>query len=105
MGYRYLYNSRYADQRTLERVKRLRELGIDIEIVDTSDWSEEKKKEVYFNNLIPVSVTKKKRLRGVVRSHKAGVIMLNSILLTDDNFFAGEELEKKIEELEKSLKR
>jgi len=103
MGYLYLYDSRSTDEKLLEQIRKLKRLGLNIEIIDTSKWDDKKKKEIYFNKLIPISVIKKKKLRGIVRSHKAGVIRLNSILLTDDDFFTGKELEMKIKQLEREL--
>lgn len=72
---------------------------MNLEIIDTTDWNEEKKEEFYFSQLMPISVSKHKRLRGKVRSHKAGAISYGSVLFTGDNFFTGEKALEKLKQL------
>lgn len=78
--------------------------GLDIEVVEASDWDDEKRLEFYQSKLFPRSVRRGKKLRGRVRTHKAGNInFFNGVLLTggveDGDFFVGEEAVERVQTL------
>ena len=77
----------------------LRSSGFPIEIIDVASWDDKKKWKFYFNELLPLSVRLHKKLRGVVRTHKAGLIHLDCILISEDNFWTYEQACKKLREL------
>jgi len=106
MKYRFLFDSRTESDRIREikeSVMELRRRGAPIEVIDTANWSDGRKWEFYLKELMPISVRKHKRLRGRVRTHRAGGIYYTSVLLAEDDFFTGEEARKKLNELRKLL--
>jgi len=70
--------------------------------IDTANWDRNQCWSFYLNELLPLSVLTKKKLRGRVRTHKAGDIYLRDMLVTEKEFFINEEavvfLEKLLEE-------
>lgn len=104
--FKFLYDSSLESTWVKEArrlAERLREKGVPIEIIDTAQWSDERKWSFYLNELLPISVRFHKRLRGVLRTHKAGVIHYDSVLVTEDNFFAHEEAYEKLKELTREV--
>lgn len=77
---------------------------LDVEVVEASEWDDTERMEFYQSKLFPRSVRQGKKLRGRVRTHKAGNIYFYSgVLLTggveDGDFFVGEEAVERVREL------
>jgi hypothetical protein len=98
----YVYDDTKSPHREeiLDLVKKLQK-KFDVKSTDATQWSEKEKQEFYYSRLIPISVLKKKRLRGVVRTHKAGGIYFHDLILYGGDFYPREEAVKKLRELEK----
>ncbi|GEM_PF-3146502 len=99
---KFLYDSMLESKRIQEAkelAEKLREKGVAIEIIDTANWDDKRKWDFYLNELLPISVRFHKKLRGVLRTHKAGAIYYSSVLVTEDNFFANEDANEKLKEL------
>lgn len=94
---RYLYDSRIESEIGKEGKKLAKRKGI--ELINTANWSDEEKWNFYLNKLLPLSVMTHKKLRGRVRTHKAGMVHYSGVLLTEDDFFVGEEAIKKLKEI------
>ncbi|RLF23093.1 MAG: hypothetical protein DRN15_07095 [Thermoprotei archaeon] len=91
----YVYDSSIEDEyrneirQLLDKVKKL---GVKVEEIDMAGWSDEEKSKFYLERLAPISVIRKKRLRGRIRTHKAGLIMFHDmIIVNSSDFFIGEE--------------
>ena len=74
------YDSRYINDTVRELLKLAKEIP-DIEIVDTAGLSEQQLKDIYSNILALISVFTGIKLRGRVRTHKAGTIFFGSGVL------------------------
>lgn len=60
--------------------------------MDATNWSDEEKWRYYLDKLIPISVMRKKRLRGRIRTHKAcGIYFRDLIVVVGKDFFTGSE--------------
>lgn len=75
---------------------------LDVEVIEAGDWDETKRMEFYQSKLFPRSVRQGKKLRGRVRTHKAGNInFFSGVLLTggiqDGDFFIGEDAVEQIQ--------
>lgn len=89
---RYIYESD-ADNPTQDRALDAAQAHDNIDIQDAAGWDDDKREEVYMRHLLPLSVKNRKRMRGRIRSHKAGKIHFTSgVLITDSNFYVGEEI-------------
>lgn len=69
---------------------------LDMEVIDASDWDDTERQEFYQTKLFPRSIRQGKKLRGQVRTHKAGNInFFKGVLMTGDiedgDFFVGKE--------------
>jgi hypothetical protein len=78
---------------------------LDVEVVEASEWDDTERMEFYQSKLFPRSVRRGKKLRGRVRTHKAGNINFYSgVLLTggveDGDFFIGEEAVDRLRSME-----
>lgn len=78
---------------------------LDLEVVEASEWDDTERMEFYQSKLFPRSVRRGKKLRGRVRTHKAGNINFhNGVLLTggveDGDFFIGEEAVDRLRSME-----
>ncbi|MEX2753548.1 MAG: hypothetical protein Q6366_016995 [Candidatus Freyarchaeota archaeon] len=99
--FKFLYGSTLETRRiqeTKELAEKLREKGVAIETTDTADWDDRRKWNFYLNELRPISAMFHKKLRGVLRTHKAGATYYSSVPVTEDNFFANKEANKKLKE-------
>jgi len=94
---RYLYDSRFESEIIREGIEMTKKKGLNL--IDTASWSDQEKWDLYLNELIPLSVMTRKKLRGYVRTHRAGMIHYSGVLLTDNEFFVGEEAIKKLKEI------
>lgn len=89
---RYIYESD-AENPTQDQALDAAQTHGDIDIEDAAGWNEDKREEVYMRHLLPLSVKNRKRIRGKLRSHKAGKIhFTQGVLITDTNFYVGEEI-------------
>ena len=91
----YVYDSNIKDEHRNEirqLLDKIKELGIKVEEIDIAGWSDEERSKFYMERLAPISVIRKKRLRGRIRTHKAGLIMFHDMIIVNSNdFFIGEE--------------
>lgn len=77
-------------------IKLIHSEDLDVEVVEASEWDDTERMEFYQSKLFPRSVRQGKKLRGRVRTHKAGnVNFYSGVLITggveDGDFFIGEE--------------
>lgn len=94
MSIRYVYDSSFESnyrKRLAELLDKLEKRGTQIDRINSSDWGQDQRWKFYLNELMPLSVINKKKLRGRVRTHKSGYISLMDVVLTGGNFFIGEE--------------
>jgi hypothetical protein len=94
MSLRHVYNSNSNTEnhkRIVSLLNALENKGMNITRIDTSNWDQSQCWNFYLNELLPLSVLNKKKLRGRVRTHKAGSIYLRDVLLTEKEFFIDEE--------------
>lgn len=74
-------------------LKNLVEEHPDITLQDATAWDEDQRMQTYLRDILPLSITNRKRLRGRIRTHQAGHIQFNKgVLLTDSDFFIGDEI-------------
>lgn len=88
---KYYYDSEKMD----EIHKKILDMLSDkeFEVIDTSSWSDEKKKKLYYRELIKLRVKQKKPLKKKLTTDESGVIHYDVGLLVDgDDFFVGEEI-------------
>lgn len=79
--------------------RELRKNGVPIEIIDTANWNDKEKLQFYYDELVPLSLKTRKRLRGYIRTHRSGTIIYHLVLVAEDNFYVGDEAIKKLMEL------
>lgn len=77
---------------------------LDIEVIEASDWDDTERMEFYQSKLFPRSVRQGKKLRGRVRTHKAGNVNFDKGVLLiggvdDGDFFVGEEAVKQVQSM------
>ena len=70
-----------------------------IETIDTTSWDEDKKWDYYLHVLMPISVRYHRKMKGRIRTHKAGFIHFNGVLITDNNFYIRDEAVEKLREI------
>jgi len=80
------YDSRYVDETIREMLDLARDIPF-IEIVDTADMSDEDRNKIYFDIIMPISVFAGIKVRGRIRTHKAGAVwFINGVLVrSEDN--------------------
>ena len=93
----YLYDSNFDNEAMKEGRLLAEKKGI--ESIDTASWDEDKKWDYYLHVLMPISVRFHRKMKGRIRTHKAGFIHLDSVLVTDDNFYVGEEALEKLRDI------
>jgi len=94
---KFLYDSQ-SENEVIKEGKRLAEEK-DIPTIDTANWDENKKWEYYLEVFLPISVQYHRKLKGRIRTHKAGLIHFSCVLVTDDNFYVRENAVEKLREL------
>ncbi len=94
---KFLYDSQ-SENEVMKEGKRLAEER-DIQTIDTANWDETKKWEYYLGVFLPISVRYHRKLKGHIRTHKAGSIHFSCVLVTDDNFYVREKAIEKLREL------
>lgn len=96
-GLRYLYDSRHSEPEQRERLARVQHHP-HIQVVDTANWTDERRTAVYFDELLLRSVVRRRLLRGMVRTHRAGnVFFFHGVLVTADDVFVGEDVDRFLE--------
>jgi hypothetical protein len=95
--FEYLFDSSLENETTAECKSLAHQKGI--KITNTSNWSESEKTSFYYSTLMPISIRFHQRMKGSVRTHKAGFIHFDGILVTDDQFYVRDEALKKLQEL------
>ena len=93
----FLYDSQFENEVMREGKRLAEEKGI--QTIDTASWDERKKWDYYSSVFIPISVRYHRKLKGRVRTHKAGFIHFFGVLVTDDNFYIADEAVEKLREL------
>ena len=94
MVLKYVYDSGSEPEyrkKLIDLLDRLEKKGMSIKRIDTHNWGQDKRWDFYLNELIPLSVLTKKKLRGRIRTHKAGDVYLVDILIAGRDFSIGEE--------------
>ncbi|MEM2703245.1 MAG: hypothetical protein QXR45_08800 [Candidatus Bathyarchaeia archaeon] len=95
MSLKYVYDSSQSTenrQKIVSLLGTLEKKGMHILRIDTANWDQNQCWSFYLNELLPLSVLNKKKLRGRVRTHKAGGIYLRDVLITEKEFFIDEEV-------------
>lgn len=87
---KYVYESDAKDEEQNALIDQLSAQGV--EIVNAKNWDSDKRKEFYESVLFPRSIENGLKLRGRVRTHKAGRIDFSSgVLVVGRMFFVGTE--------------
>jgi len=76
----FFYDSRYMDDTVREILEIARSMS-HIKIIDTANMSDEEHNKIYFDIIVPISVFARIKVRGHIRTHKAGAIWFSEGVL------------------------
>ena len=102
MNPHFLYGSKFKNElidKCFFTVTRLRDLGLPLEVINTFNWDEETEEKFYYSIPMLINVKNLKKLRGIMRTHRTGLIHHTYLLLNSDGFLTSEKVIEKPKEL------